>query len=325
MNSKTRFRAAVTTLVTAALVLLSLPIATPAQAAYSNGKCADNTGLNVVVDYQDGRAPEVRCVKDWQGGTGLAGFQAAGFQLTGVGGSLDFVCKINGVPASELCDEYPKSGFWSYWTSASGSWQFSNRGITETTLQSGNWQGFSFSSVNSSHSNPKPGVTPTVPPAPKPDPTPSKTSSPKPKPSKTSKPKPSKSPTSKPSDSATSEPKPSSSAQPETSATATPKPSESAAESETSTPDDEEVSDDTSAAAGEDGEDAPTLEATDSPTESATEPSEVEKQDQLANQRATQSESGPPVGTLIAIGIIALIAAAAVIRQRLTHRAREEN
>lgn len=230
MTKSRQLRALVTFLVTGALVMFGLSNPPSAQAA--SGKCADNTGLNVVVDFQDGRAPIVRCVENWGGGTGLAGLQQAGFGLKGVAGSLDFICQINGFPTGESCDSYPKAGFWSYWTSNSGSWRFSNTGVTHTQLSAGDWQGMSFSSVNSTHSNPAPRVSPTVPSAPKPKPTPKPTKTSTPAPTSSTKPKP------KPKPSATSAPKPSatSSSKPKPSnpkpSTSAPKPSQGSGSSD---------------------------------------------------------------------------------------------
>lgn len=303
-----------------ALLGALLIFAAPSAHAYSvsNGKCADNTGLNVVVDFFDGRAPLVKCVENWSGGTGLNGFQAAGFKVQGVGGSLAFICRINDFPKDELCNTYPDDGYWSYWTATSGSWKYSDLGVTEQHVAAGQWQGFSYSSINSDQKNSLPRIPPTVPSAPKPKPKPS------PKPTSTSKPKPtaklSESSKPKPSSSGTSRPKPGSSS----ASTTSPSPSDSATsgagakDDSSPTPDGSTdgaesaapVAPEDSGVEAEDGR-APAL-----PAEEAVEASERAQDSSAQHTRSENAESSPPVGTLIVGGVIVLLVGAGIFRHR---------
>src|SRR5690625_1940760 len=348
-----------------ALLGALLIFAAPSAHAYSvsNGKCADNTGLSVVVDFFDGREPVVKCVENWSGGTGLNGFQAAGsevqggggalafvgritdlpehdwcstdhdggsrgsglngfqaaaFKVQGVGGSLAFICRINDFPKDELCNTYPDDGYWSYWTATSGSWKYSDLGVTEQHVAAGQWQGFSYSSINSDQKNTLPRIPPTVPSAPKPKPNPS------PKPTSTSKPKPtaklSESSKPKPSSSGTSRPKPGSSS----ASTTSPSPSDSATsgagakDDSSPTPDGstdgaesaDPVAPEDSGVEAEDGR-APAL-----PAEEAVEASERAQDSSAQHTRSENADSSPPVGTLIVGGVIVLLVGAGIFRHR---------
>jgi len=297
----------------------------------SNGKCADNTGLNVVVDFFDGRAPLVKCVENWSGGTGLNGFQAAGLKVQGVGGSLAFICRINDFPKDELCNTYPDDGYWSYWTATAGSWTYSDLGVTEKHVAAGHWQGFSYSSVNNAQKNNLPRISPKVPSAPKPKPKPS------PKPTSTSKPK----PTSKPS--ASSKPKSSSSgtssSKPESSSASTKSPSPSGSKtsapgssdstpspSDSAAPDPDAKED--SAATTDPADDAQASESTDPDAEETGAAAETDSgandadtsanvQDSSAQHtRSENADPSPPVGTLIVGGVIVLLVGAGIFRHR---------
>src|SRR5690625_1792037 len=310
----------------AILTALLVFFAPDAQAKVTNGKCADNTGLNVVVDFQDGRSPSVRCIENWKGGSGLNAFQSAGFKLTGVDGSLAFICRIDGVPADEKCDDYPQDGFWNYWISGNGSWGQSGLGVTSAKAKAGEWHGFSYSTASSMDKNPRPGIAPKVPSKPKPKPKPTETSKPSPKPSssKSSKPKPSNSKTSKPSSSATSKPgsgsssTSSSSPSPSDSETSTPSASDSPDSEETKTekPGDEETAENSDAE--EDAQEGTAIPPGDDDT--PTQDSWREGDSTAQNVRAEEQNSGPPVGTLITIGAIVLLAGAAFVRHRFAKK-----
>jgi len=309
----------------AATILAALFSLFPAQRAHAaSGACKDDAGLNLVVDYKDlGGGVHVYCLENWKGGSAWSAFsQVPSWTLTGTSQyPTSFVCRINNKPgpSEEPCTSTPSaSAFWGYWQSRDGSWRFSSAGVAGATARAGQWHGLAFSRGNTAQTNPPPGVTPTVPPAPKPDPAPSKTVKPTPKPTKTSTPQPSKSATPKTTGSAPASPD-ANSAQPETPA---PSDAPSPKDSEPAAPDDEDQVD--TGADVEQGTEA-TPEAATSPTPRAADPTQIEKQDQLANRRAAQEEGGPPVGTLIVIGAIVLMAAAALSRHRLVQRAREEN
>ncbi len=318
----------------AILTALLVFFAPAAQAKVTNGKCADNTGLNVVVDFQGlGGGHKTRCVEDWSGGSALSGFQQAGFSLSPVDRwGYAFVCRVDGKPGQdrEKCiDTPPADAFWAFFTATNGSWGFvQNVSVTSQTPAKGSWIGLSFSQNKSAGSNPPPRVNPAVPsaPKPKPKPKPTETSKPNPKPSssKSSKPKPSNSKTSKPSSSATSKPgsgsssTSSSSPSPSDSETSTPSASDSPDSEETKTekPGDEETAENSDAE--EDAQEGTAIPPGDDDT--PTQDSWREGDSTAQNVRAEEQNSGPPVGTLITIGAIVLLAGAAFVRHRFAKK-----
>lgn len=311
------FRAALTVLVTAALGLLTLSVAPPAQATVTGEKCADNTGLNVVIDFQElGGGVQVKCVEDWSGGKALKGLDEA-FKLEGTDRwGLAFICRVEGKPGpnvEDCIDTPPAEAHWAYWSSTSGSWSQSGSGVANSSAKPGEWHGLSFSKNRTPTTNPPPRVPPTVPRAPKPKPKPTTpsnpptTSSPAPTSPGTSTGKPKPKPKPKPESSATGSAKPSAPSTSDNksapSATQSEQPSPSETPGEPAVDDEKETPDET---------ESPALDSSDevAPT------GDPDESTPAANK--TQAENGgPPVGTLIALGAVLLIGAAAIVRHRV--------
>lgn len=137
------------------------------------GACEGDTGVTVVVDYQDltGGA-EVRCfIGDPE--DGVEALRGAGFTMESPKPFLDTaVCRINGRPAAdetvpleedpaytEDCSKFPPAnGYWSYYSSddEGTTWEFSQNGIGGTDPKPGEWEGWSFSLNASASTNPEP-------------------------------------------------------------------------------------------------------------------------------------------------------------------------
>lgn len=318
-----------------ALLIFTAPSA-HAKQTVTNGKCSDNTGLNVVVDFQDlGGGVKIRCVENWSSGTALAAIDAAlDIQGTQRWGKA-FICRIDGKPgpADEPCiDTPPASAYWSYWVADSGSWRYSQKGVGNMTANPGEWHGLSFSMNRTETTNPPPRTTPAVPsapkPKPKPSPKPTSTSKPKPtaKPSESSKPKPSSSGTSssKPGSSSASTTSPSpSGSKPSApgSSDSTPSPSDSAAP-------DPDAKEDSAATPDDPADDAQASESTDPDSEETGAAAEADSgaddadtsanvQDSSAQHTSSENaDSSPPVGTLIVGGVIVLLVGAGIFRHR---------
>lgn len=149
-------------------------------AAWSDGACQDDKGVTVVVDYQElGGGVFTRCADVQAGATGLDALKAAGVNVDGTARyGQAFVCRLGGKPSAdqdlpivgnegyrEQCvDTPPGQAFWSYWhASNGGSWTFSNKGGTARTVTIGGYEGWSFSLNATSSSNPAPRVAPSHP------------------------------------------------------------------------------------------------------------------------------------------------------------------
>src|SRR5690625_4071540 len=312
-----------------AVILTALLVffAPAAQAKVTNGKCADNTGLNLVVDATEvGGKIDVRCIEKWEGGTAWSAFDIA-FGLRGTDNfPTSFVCQVGNKPKGEDCSTTDgKQSFWWYSIATNGHWNPKPpTSLAQSSTSPGEWHGLRYVKGTAA----PPGNTPTVPsaPKPKPKPKPTETSKPNPKPSssKSSKPKPSNSKTSKPSSSATSKPgsgsssTSSSSPSPSDSETSTPSASDSPDSEETKTekPGDEETAENSDAE--EDAQEGTAIPPGDDDT--PTQDSWREGDSTAQNVRAEERNSGPPVGTLITIGAIVLLAGAAFVRHRFAKK-----
>lgn len=141
------------------------------------GPCPDDTGVTVVVDFQQVGSGEVivRCSPSADG-TGLDVLRNAGFQMEGVRRWGDsFVCRIENTPSpgealpvrgdegyTESCiDTPPATAYWSYWHATNGgSWQYSQWGLKNRTPVAGGFEGWSFSLNATADANPAPRFTP---------------------------------------------------------------------------------------------------------------------------------------------------------------------
>ncbi|HJE52510.1 MAG TPA: hypothetical protein K8V15_11145 [Tessaracoccus flavescens] len=161
------------------VALGGLALAAPAASAdVTNGHCTSDTGVTLVVDFQDlGGKTIIKCVEDvTPGTTGLQILQKAGMNPAGtVHDGPGFVCRINDRPSRsetipitgqpdyrETCRLTPPSGaFWSYWHADNGgSWTFSQFGAGNRAAIVGGYEGWSFSLNRTEDSSPRPGVKP---------------------------------------------------------------------------------------------------------------------------------------------------------------------
>ncbi|AQP46090.1 hypothetical protein RPIT_08505 [Tessaracoccus flavus] len=156
----------------------------PAHADASPGHCTSDSGVTVVVDFQElGGGTVVRCVDQVPAGTtGLQALRLAGFTHSGtIHDGPGFVCRIDDRPAATETlpvagnEEYretcvatpPKNAFWGYWHAPNGGeWTFSSFGGGARTVIPGGYEGWSFSLNRGTDSNPAPRVAPSHPVAP---------------------------------------------------------------------------------------------------------------------------------------------------------------
>lgn len=147
--------------------------------AGTDGACTDDSGVTVVVDFQElGGGIVVRCA-GWPlpgNGTGLDALQAAGVPVGGVQRwGLSFICRLYDRPSAsqsipvrgdtgyrEACiDTPPAAAYWSYWHAPNGgSWTYSQFGVKNRKAIKGGYEGWSFSLNRTADSNPIPRVAP---------------------------------------------------------------------------------------------------------------------------------------------------------------------
>ncbi|TDV43736.1 ABC transporter substrate-binding protein [Actinophytocola oryzae] len=139
------------------------------------GYCKDNTGVTVVVDFQQlGGSTIVRCNPQSTRGTGLDALKGAGFQIDGVvRWGEGFICRIENRPSAveelpvtgdegyqEACrDTPPAAAYWSYWHAGNNcQWDYSQWGVKNRDFIPGGFEGWAFSLNATADSNPKPRV-----------------------------------------------------------------------------------------------------------------------------------------------------------------------
>lgn len=140
------------------------------------GFCKDDTGVTVVVDFQQlGGTAIVRCNPQTTRGTGLDALKGAGFQIAGVQRwGESFVCRIENRPSAaenipvsgrgeyrEPCvDTPPAQAYWSYWHASNNcAWDYSQWGLKNRDFTPGGFEGWSFSLNATAQSNPVPRVS----------------------------------------------------------------------------------------------------------------------------------------------------------------------
>ena len=131
-------------LVMAALSLLPIASATPRQ---QTGACAGDSGVTVVVDFQDlGGGIHVVCAEG-QVSSGLDALTRAGIGYQTAQRFPGFVCRIANQPANDPCvNTSPASGYWGYWLAApGGAWCYSTLGAGSRVPPPGTFEGWSFS------------------------------------------------------------------------------------------------------------------------------------------------------------------------------------
>jgi hypothetical protein len=137
-------RVAAAVVLAAAVPAVSLTTAAPAQAA----ACSTASGVTVVVDFnQLGGGVRVACDGSGGGDSAASLFTSNGFSLTPVARFPSFVCRVNGAPASDPCQNTPPSdAYWSlYWSDGrSGRWSYSSQSAYSLKIPDGGYVAFSW-------------------------------------------------------------------------------------------------------------------------------------------------------------------------------------
>ena len=138
--------------VTAASVLTAAPAAA--------ATCGGGPGVTVVVDRASlGGGASSGC--DGDGGTATDNFADTGVALTYAQREPGFVCRVNGVPQNDPCQNAsPRDAYWGLWWSdgRSGRWRYSSVGVGSLSVPAGGSVAFRFSTGDST----PPAVAPPV-------------------------------------------------------------------------------------------------------------------------------------------------------------------
>jgi hypothetical protein len=137
-----------------------LPFGDLARAAAADTSVA----VAFVVDFGEGAAPLVGCVKVPSGTNGyqaLAAFTAQEQEQAPTYNASQLLCSINGTPASG-CGQSSAGGYvyWSYWRGSSGSWQYASTGAF-AAIGPGDVEGWRFENPGQANpSDPPPAASP---------------------------------------------------------------------------------------------------------------------------------------------------------------------
>ncbi|WP_370941942.1 ABC transporter substrate-binding protein [Amycolatopsis sp. cg5] len=168
----TRLAALVATVL---LIVATAPAHAVDQSKGHPGFCKNETGVTVVVDFQQlGGTTIVRCDPQGGRGTGLDALKGAGFQIAGAQRwGESFICRVENRPSAaeglpiagrpnyhEMCvDTPPAAAYWSYWHAANNcAWDYSQWGVKNRDFIPGGFEGWSFSLNASADSNPVPRI-----------------------------------------------------------------------------------------------------------------------------------------------------------------------
>ncbi len=169
----------------AGLIALSVPAAPPAAA----DACSADTGVTVVVDFNQLAAghPQGTCVSGGGGATARSLFRSAGFAMQDAQRQPGFVCRVNQLPDEdrERCvNTPPGSAYWGLWWSrgdAGAGWVYASEGVDSLNVPDGGMVAFAWDQQSG---NVPPDADPVRPsatePAPSPSPSPSQQPSPPP-------------------------------------------------------------------------------------------------------------------------------------------------
>ena len=118
------------------------------QAGAAPGPCPGASGVTVVVDFGAfGGGVEVGCAPG-DPSTGYAALVGADFDVQGASRSPSFLCRIDGQPdkSLDLCImPPPATAYWSYWIADRGKdWCYSSAGMSGRDPQPGTVEGWSF-------------------------------------------------------------------------------------------------------------------------------------------------------------------------------------
>jgi hypothetical protein len=132
-------------LAVAVVAALVSPVAAhPRQTA---GACAGDSGVTVVIDFQElGGGVNVVCAHG-PVSSGLEALERAGVSYQTAQRSPGFVCRIADKPADDRCvNASPASAYWGYWIAApGGAWCYSTIGAGSRKPPPGTFEGWSFS------------------------------------------------------------------------------------------------------------------------------------------------------------------------------------
>lgn len=138
-------------LVAAALVVAAAGLTAPAPAAASAAPCTSDTGVTVVVDFNGlGGGVHQVCLAGGGGKSAASLFPSAGFPLSYATRMPGYVCRVNGVPASDPCvNTSPADAYWSLWHSDgdASSWTYAGVAAGSLTVPDGGMVAFSFDDV----------------------------------------------------------------------------------------------------------------------------------------------------------------------------------
>ena len=155
--------------------------------------CTSPGAVSVVVDYRElGGGTVTACSADGGGKSAAAVFASVGVDISYATRQPGFVCRVNGVPASDPCvNTSPTNAYWGLWWSdgTSSSWTFSSSGVGGLMVPAGGSVGWAWQQDRPAGGGVPPAVPPPVNPAtPTASPTTSEPSSSSPTPSPTSSP-----------------------------------------------------------------------------------------------------------------------------------------
>lgn len=162
-------------LVVAALVVAAAGLTLPAPTAYA-AACSGDSGVTVVVDFNGlGGGVQQACVTGGGGDSAASLFQATGHQLSYATRMPGFVCRVDGVPASDPCvNTSPANAYWSLWWSDgdASSWTYASVSAGALKIPDGGMVAFSWDGVDgqappsasASHPDPPAPPSPTQPP-----------------------------------------------------------------------------------------------------------------------------------------------------------------
>ncbi|QIK65813.1 hypothetical protein G7072_05225 [Nocardioides sp. HDW12B] len=156
---------AATVVAALAVSFAALPVvAGGAPAVASAGACSPGTGVTIVVDRNPGDGAEgAKYCASGSGRTAKAAMEAAGVPVEEVSSEPGFVCKIQGYPAEQSCQQTPPaSAFWKlYWSNGtSASWNVSSYGYASLRVPTGGSVGWAYQGGGSGAPDGSPSTKP---------------------------------------------------------------------------------------------------------------------------------------------------------------------
>lgn len=266
--------------------------------------CSSDAGVSVVVDSGALGGSIATLCDSGSGEVASTRFEQSGFTLTYAQRMPGFVCRVNGVPASDPCvNTSPADAYWGlFWTDGvSGTWNYASLGATSLDVPDGGAVALAWQQGTARR---MPGVAAPVQGAPSPTPT----TKPAPTPTDKSTPRPTRTPTPTATPTAPSSTVPTSTKPPTTAPATRPTPSVPVSPSSTSSA----TGSPSGSAAAEAGESATAEPSTATPSEGAA----------PAESRAAEEPGRVPTWLTLTILVLLLIAigmTAYAARRRTRH------